>query len=515
MTTLAQWQDMSDDERIALVERHANPTDILDLISLLASAYPDAGSQVRAAQLLARCPSFAPRPCVQPARRVASYYYQLSGGGIESSLITLTTELGKSRAAFILADRIVGSFATETEETTQADRIAQDQLVLLETCGDTHAAALKEALITREIDTLIHHAWCDRQLLWDIVLCRVLGVRIVVFVHGAFSHFVDVSDASFEEWNDGRFFSSITQALSLADAVITLSELNRRFFSVFNPQTYTVVHRLSAPYRDALTLPRTAPDVPTILWVGRFDPYKHPEDALEVLAQTRLSIPDAQLLYVGSGNNDQYQRMLEERARELGISEAVSFAGFHEDVRPYYLSSSVLLETTEVEGFCLVLAEACACGLPIVAYELPNVPFSSCDGISWVAQNDVAAAARASVKLLQDATLRDACGRAERSFVGHELEQAYPTRLTDVLDALESDRAPQPATEQDRALWTMLLEHYVRGQERAHAALVAERERARRADEELARYRDDVQHSPSFRIGRAVTALPRKILGRG
>ena len=141
MTTLAQWQAMSDDERIELVERHANPTDILDLISLLASAYPDAGSQVLAAQLLGRCPSFASRPCVQPARRVASYYYQLSGGGIESSLITLTTELGKSREAFILADRIVGSFATATEEAAHADRIARDRLVLLDTCGDTHAAA--------------------------------------------------------------------------------------------------------------------------------------------------------------------------------------------------------------------------------------------------------------------------------------------------------------------------------------------------------------------------------------
>jgi glycosyltransferase involved in cell wall biosynthesis len=109
---------------------------------------------------------------------------------------------------------------------------------------------------------------------------------------------------------------------------------------------------------------------PTVLAVGRLNREKGMHTAVEALA---LLEPPARLVIVGAG---------EERARlgalveSLGVADRVIFAGAHapETVALYLAAADVFVFPTERdEGAPLVLVEAMASGLPVVASRIPQI----------------------------------------------------------------------------------------------------------------------------------------------
>ncbi len=107
-------------------------------------------------------------------------------------------------------------------------------------------------------------------------------------------------------------------------------------------------------------------DAPLVLVVSRLGAEKNVELAIDALAL----VPDAVLAVVGDGP---HRGALEERARRLGVAARVRFAGTiaRERLPDVYASADVLLfpSTTETQG--LVLIEALAAGLPVVAADSP------------------------------------------------------------------------------------------------------------------------------------------------
>jgi glycosyltransferase involved in cell wall biosynthesis len=79
----------------------------------------------------------------------------------------------------------------------------------------------------------------------------------------------------------------------------------------------------------------------------------------------------ARLIVVGEGElRDELERL----ARELGISAVVRFLG--QTSNPYSLMNlaDVLVVSSAWEGFSLVIVEALALGLPVVATDCPSGP---------------------------------------------------------------------------------------------------------------------------------------------
>ena len=463
---IPDWDILDDGRKVQLIDEHARPETVCQLAAFLAGEYADPSRRAQAARLLARTRLFSEGADPREITCIASYYYCISGGGIETSLVGLADELGKDMKSFVIANRADGSFANGTGESA-----LQDVVFIGDERGVGRFEKLAFALTENGANALVHHAWYDRDLLWDVLLCRALGVKTILNVHGVFSHFVEVSGAEFHEWDDGRLFASVAYTAALCDAVVSQSAVNKQFFSHFNNRSYAIPHKLPPRYVDALDEPRIPPEQPTILWVGRFDDYKHPEDAIDALSMVRGTVPDAHLVFVGGGNSDEYELRLRAKAESLGLSDAVSFEGFREDVAPYYLSASALFLTTEVEGFCMVLAEACACGLPVIAYDLPFVPFAACEGITWVGQSDVRQAACALGALLADDSLAQACGQAERAFVREGLYRLLPETYADVMDSLQNTPTQLADSTPERRVWDTLIAHYEAGQRRAHNLL--------------------------------------------
>jgi len=116
---------------------------------------------------------------------------------------------------------------------------------------------------------------------------------------------------------------------------------------------------------------------PTVLTVGRLaasERYKGHDVMLEAWVLVRREIPDAEYVIVGDGDD---RLRLEARARELGISDSVKFAGAVSGaaLQDYYRTCNVFAlpartdldpRSARGEGFGIVFLEAMSHGKPVV-----------------------------------------------------------------------------------------------------------------------------------------------------
>jgi glycosyltransferase involved in cell wall biosynthesis len=122
--------------------------------------------------------------------------------------------------------------------------------------------------------------------------------------------------------------------------------------------------------------------------------------------------PKAKLLLVGPYNSNVY-----DLCADYGIpSGTIEIVGTQESVENFYERSSVLLLTSEVEGFGLVLTEAAMHGVPRVIMEVPGLEDIVIDGVDgYVVQDaDCQAAADKIGSLLANLPLRQAMGTAAK-----------------------------------------------------------------------------------------------------
>lgn len=101
-----------------------------------------------------------------------------------------------------------------------------------------------------------------------------------------------------------------------------------------------------------------------IIYVGRLDfVQKRVYRVIDTWNLLENDYPDWQLTIVGDGPD---RANLENHVKALNLSR-VNFAGFQNPV-PYYRRASILMLTSDFEGFPLVLAEAMSCGVVPVVY---------------------------------------------------------------------------------------------------------------------------------------------------
>ena len=134
----------------------------------------------------------------------------------------------------------------------------------------------------------------------------------------------------------------------------------RQGFVVYNPVDVDQVR----------PVPRGAPGTPLpLLFVGRLHQQKRADRILDALAQT--TVRRWVLHVVGDGPE---ALALEARARALNLQDRVVWHGWVPDPWSAVPAASLLLLTSRVEGFPVVLLEAIARGVPILAMDCPFGP---------------------------------------------------------------------------------------------------------------------------------------------
>lgn len=110
--------------------------------------------------------------------------------------------------------------------------------------------------------------------------------------------------------------------------------------------------------------------LPRFVYVGRL---MNHQKRLDVLLQGLQGLGEqaADLLVVGDGPD---RRMLMELADHLNVGHHVTWAGWHDDPWSAVPEATAVVLTSDFEGFAMVLLEALARGIPVIATDCPAGP---------------------------------------------------------------------------------------------------------------------------------------------
>lgn len=164
-----------------------------------------------------------------------------------------------------------------------------------------------------------------------------------------------------------------------------------------------------------------------LLCVARLAPAKNHALLLRTVARLRESGRDVSLTLVGDGP---LRGALEERARELEISQRVRFAGRRTDTPAFYRDCDLFVLLSDYEGMPMSIIEAMASGLPVVATRAGGVAELVDDGVNGaLVEADAAAAAEAIAAICDDpalyARLSDGAVRTSSHYSAEAMMEKY------------------------------------------------------------------------------------------
>ena len=205
-----------------------------------------------------------------------------------------------------------------------------------------------------------------------------------------------------------------------ADAIVTVSRCSRadviRHLRV-PPEDEARVKVVYDGVSERFTPPRErrakGPSDPrTILYVGRSDPYKNLPLLVDALARARRDCPFPLRLCIAGSPDPRYPEA-DEAAARFGVADHVTWTGPLDEpsLVAHYQGADVLVHPSRYEGFGLQVAEAMACGLPVICSNAASLPEVAGGAALLLGPDDVEGYAAAVVKVLTQSDQAEAMRR--------------------------------------------------------------------------------------------------------
>lgn len=190
---------------------------------------------------------------------------------------------------------------------------------------------------------------------------------------------------------------------------------------------------------------------PDLIHVGSNIPRKRVDVLLRVFTEVRRAHPRARLLKVGGALTPAQAEL----ARDLGITDALLVLPFFSPRDPrdratlaaVYRRSSLALQPSDAEGFGLPVAEALACGVPVLASDLPVLREVGGPPAEYAPVGDVPSWTSSALRLLAEAPSALASRRADG--LSHAARFRWTTHVSQLLaiyrSLLDGTVRPTPA----------------------------------------------------------------------
>lgn len=346
-------------------------------------------------------------------------------------------------------------YASDADETlayrgTMADQVMRTWSGRLRLAGFVRAArqAATRAIAEFAPDVVHVHWWFPGGLsMWPRLVNRV---PYVMTSHGTDLFLVDRVPAA--RYLAGPIFRNAAQTTVISSPLVSRVErlgVDRRSITVIPmPVDAAVAAQLEGAFNA-----HRPPD--TLLFVGRLVERKGAAYVIRAIAELSEAGRHVRLVIVGDGPE---RVALTALAGSLAVGDRVEFTGALSpaEVRDRYRAGGVFVMPAvtdwkgEQEGFGMVLVEAMAFGLPVVATRSGGIPDIVRDGENGVLvpERDVGALARGILLLLDDPALATRLAEAARADVR---DRFAPARIASAFDSVYRRAARQP----DRALTTL------------------------------------------------------------
>ena len=339
-------------------------------------------------------------------------------------------------------------YAADANETlayrgTMADQVLRSWSGRIRLAGFLRAAraAARRAIDDFDPDVIHVHWWFPGGLsVWPRVRRRV---PYVMTSHGTDLFLVDrVRVARFIA---GPIFRGAAQTTVISSPLVDRA----RRLGVHRDAITVIPMPVDAAVATELEQPFTARgSSDTLLFVGRLVERKGAAYAIRAVAEFSEAGRTVRLVIVGDGPE---REALEALAASLAVEDRVEFTGALSptEVRERYRAGGVFVMPAitdwkgEQEGFGMVVVEAMAFGLPVVATQSGGIPDIVRDGATGilVPERDVGALTRGIAQLLDDGDLATRLAEAARDDVRHRFA---PSRIASAFDTVYRRAARQP-----------------------------------------------------------------------
>jgi glycosyltransferase involved in cell wall biosynthesis len=243
---------------------------------------------------------------------------------------------------------------------------------------------LVRALVRVRPDVVLVHAASSLSFLRDwmfMVTARLAGAKVICHYHGT----LHTRFPSGETWSGrliGRFL------MSAAHRVIVLGPTYQREMS----KAWRRNDIFWAPNMADIALFRNMPaDTPApwlargdraVLFVGRLSAPKGIYDLFDAIPRVLERHPEATFVLVGVAESDALEPVIRADAERRGIAPRVTFLGSLEgpEKAAAFVTSRIIVVPSWTEGFPLVIPEAMAAGLPVIATAVGAIPDFVKDG---------------------------------------------------------------------------------------------------------------------------------------
>ena len=245
-------------------------------------------------------------------------------------------------------------------------------------------------------DVMIGVAWWHS--LWLAMIAPELKAKTIGWQHNSFEAYFHTPGSY--AWKHDELFKKY---LSNLDAYVVLNEKTKEKIDtnfgvnstvIYNPKSYVSKEKSDMRNKVFLAAGR-------MVYAKGFDTLV---DAFRIFSQKN---PDWKLLLVGDG---QELPAIKDKIKEYGLEKRILTPGKTDDIKKYFLQSSVLLLPSRWEGMPMISLEALEMGCPIIAYDIDAMGPIISDGSNGliVRENqDANAHAQAMLKIAENQTLRD------------------------------------------------------------------------------------------------------------
>lgn len=390
LDTAYRLQELPDAEQAHGLDLIVNEGYIPETITVMREAYRG----FKKMRLLAKnlCNASSLRFSPKPIKTIGILYHRYFDGGVER-VISLQIPI------FLRLGYRIVLFTEEINEDIEYPLPQGVRRVLLPRDYDAQRAnALAKSLKTEHIDVLLNHEASSEDVLWDILLTKLMHITVILTFHGPCWTAVLYNPCigSFD------FESARPFIYKIADYLIILSSSFKKFFDAYGCRTIFVPNPCTFNFQD--TKVPLLDQRNGVLWLGRLDDsQKHWRDVLYIMEKLAKLVPGVQCYIGGSeydvGSVDELKNFISQHS----LGQSVHWIGRRTDVKELLQHCRVFLMTSSFEAFPMSLAEAKVCGAPVIIYNIPYLEMlQNPKGVLIVPQRDTKSMIEESIKLLQD-----------------------------------------------------------------------------------------------------------------